>query len=223
MIKRNYRIVSQGLSDSFVQTNALKINEALHKLGARFYQVCSSLKEKSNKSYFKLTWRRIGNQCFTGDDRITFPNASYISEKVVKEQLRKNFGITLTEIEANPKEAIAKGLQFVKDKLQKAEDKKKPKTKVVKEPKAKVVKEPKAKVVKEPKAKVVKEPKTKVVKSKPEVEVIKNDDNKIEKIVVESSPQSVVSKSNEDLAREGINAIRELLESQIKSKQANAS
>lgn len=107
---KNYKIKSSQLGDNFIQQTALKINDALRKIGAGFYQVCSRLHEKGNKQFFKLTWRKLGNQCFVGEDRNKYPNASYTSEKRVKEVLSRDFGISLSEIENNPEKAIEKAL-----------------------------------------------------------------------------------------------------------------
>ncbi len=83
-----------GLSDEFVIHNAIKINNALKSLGAPFYLVCTNANKKKKS---QETWRRVGTCTIPG-----WENSYYSNEQNVVKYLKKNLGISLSELRKNP-------------------------------------------------------------------------------------------------------------------------
>ena len=89
-----------GLSDEFVISNAIKINNALKSLGAPFYLVCTNANKKKNS---QETWRRVGTCTIPG-----WENSYYSNEQNVVKYLKKNFGVSLSDLKKNPDKYIEK-------------------------------------------------------------------------------------------------------------------
>lgn len=222
-----YKIKSSQLGDSFIQNTALKINDALKKIGANFYQVCSRLHEKGNKQFFKLSWRKLGNQCFTGQDRNNYPNASYTSEKRVREVLQKEYGITLSEIENNTEEAIRKAKEKYSSKESAKLEKQKAKMTKAESRKAKAEEKAKRKAEKETekkaKAQTKKEKKVATPKVKKEKKVIeKKIEKEVEKVqqIVKEAEKTTSETSKED-KYEKASATMDKIAEMINSKLAS--
>lgn len=98
------------LGDTFFEDKAKKINQALEKINAPYYQVCKKVRgAKANKDAYDISWRKRNITC---DDR--YPNATTTGEKVVMRQLEKNFGISLSLLNSDTPRAIKKSLDFQK-------------------------------------------------------------------------------------------------------------
>lgn len=97
-------IKQEPLASPYIESKASKINNTLKQMGANFYITCSKLRDKGNKAFHKLAWRRKSDFVCDTD----FPNISYVSEKTVRDRLKKQFGVTLELVEKSPSEAISK-------------------------------------------------------------------------------------------------------------------
>lgn len=98
------------LGDTFYEDKAVKINQALEKINAPYYQVCKKVRgSRASKDAFDISWRKRNITC---DDR--YPNATTTGEKVVMKQLEKNFGISLSLLNSDTPRAIKKSLDFQK-------------------------------------------------------------------------------------------------------------
>lgn len=98
------------LGDTFYEDKARKINQALEKINAPYYQVCKKVRgSRANKDAFDISWRKRNITCDND-----YPNATTTSEKVVMKQLEKNFGISLTLLNTDTLRAIKKSLDYQK-------------------------------------------------------------------------------------------------------------
>ncbi len=105
-----------GLADPYIENEASAVNKTLKQMGVPFYIVCSTRAEKTDKRLKQLSWRRLGQTC-----NPDYPNATYISEKVVRARLQKDFGVSLLMVRDKPKEAIKKAEEFWAKKAEKAQ------------------------------------------------------------------------------------------------------
>lgn len=98
------------LGDTFFEDKAKKINQALEKINAPYYQVCKKVRgSKANKDAFDISWRKRNITCDTD-----YPNATTTGEKVVMRQLEKHFGISLSLLNSDTPRAIKKSLDYQK-------------------------------------------------------------------------------------------------------------
>lgn len=98
------------LGDTFFEDKAKKINQALEKINAPYYQVCKKVRgSKANKDAFDISWRKRNITC-----DIDYPNATTTGEKVVMRQLEKHFGISLSLLNSDTPRAIKKSLDYQK-------------------------------------------------------------------------------------------------------------